>query len=244
MQKMVKTTGQSSGYMVLLDEAGEEIKRLAFGAKHGYSDSAEAEREMEEMVKPVILDMPKYLKSVSSEMSGVLEDIVEDGVVTPLTEKPLLEGYLETLKDLEKEYKVEFAASGLDKLLSQIEDTLAGKKIEIEVQAKTIWEDWSSAAYREKFLADNPQLSALINPSQGDEWSDAIGRMAEDAENGDQVAKAALQDWQIAVQGFADGTISSMGYASEALYDLIMLYQSWGSLGLGSGRSWTTTRTR
>ena len=44
------------------------------------------------------------------------------------------------------------------------------------------------------------------------------------AENGDQVAKAALQDWQIAVQGFADGTISSMGYASEALYDLIQLY--------------------
>lgn len=231
MKKMVKTTGQSSGYMALLDEAGEEIRRIAFGAKYGYSDSAEAEREMEEMVKPVILDMPKYLKSVSSEMSGVLEDIVEDGVVTPLSEKPLLEGYLETLKDLEKEYKVEFAASGLDKLLSQIEDTLAGKKIEIEVQAKTIWEDWSSAAYREKFLADNPQLSALINPSQGDEWSDAIGRMAEDAENGDQVAKAALQDWQIAVQGFADGTISSMGYASEALYDLIMLYPQLGKSG-------------
>jgi len=231
MQKMVKTTGQSSGYMALLDEAGEEIRRIAFGAKGGYSDSAAAEREMEEMVKPVILDMPKYLKSVSSEMSGVLEDIVEDGVVTPLTEKPILEGYLETLKDLEKEYKVEFAASGLDKLLSQIEDTLAGKKIEIEVQAKTIWEDWSSAAYREKFLADNPQLSALINPSQGDEWSDAIGRMAEDAENGDQVAKAALQDWQIAVQGFADGTISSMGYASEALYDLIMLYPQLGKSG-------------
>jgi len=55
--------------------------------------------------------------------------------------------------------------------------------------------------------------------------------MAEEAENGDQVAKAALQDWQIAVQGFADGTISSMGYASEALYDLILLYPELGKSG-------------
>lgn len=231
MQKMTKTTGQSSGYLALLDEAGEEIKRLAFGAKYGYSDSAEAEREMEEMVKPVILDMPKYLKSVSSEMSGVLEDIVEDGVVTPLTEKPILEGYLETLKDLEKEYKVEFAASGLDKLASDIQATLDGKSIEIEVTAKTIWEDWSSAAYREKFLAENPALSALLTPSEGDAMSDFMGKIAEDAANGDKRAEEALQSMQEAMTGFADGTVESMGYTSEAIAKVIELYPQLGMKG-------------
>lgn len=177
-----------------------------------------------------VIDAKDLLKAQSTETTNLLADSLADGYITG-SEKGALEARKTLLGLLKERYPVEFEAAGLDELLSQIEDTLAGKKIEIEVQAKTIWEDWSSAAYREKFLADNPQLSALITPSQGDEWSDAIGQMAEDAENGDQVAKAALQDWQIAVQGFADGTISSMGYASEALYDLIMLYPQLGKSG-------------
>lgn len=177
-----------------------------------------------------VIDAKDLLKAQSTETTNLLVDSLSDGYITG-SEKGALEARKTLLGLLKERYPVEFEAAGLDELLSQIEDTLAGKKIEIEVQAKTIWEDWSSAAYREKFLADNPQLSALITPSQGDEWSDAIGQMAEDAENGDQVAKAALQDWQIAVQGFSDGTISSMGYVSEALYDLIMLYPQLGKSG-------------
>ncbi|MFA5409908.1 MAG: hypothetical protein WC343_14135, partial [Bacilli bacterium] len=177
-----------------------------------------------------VIDAKDLLKTQSTETTSILSDSLSDGYITG-SEKGALEARKTLLGLLKERYPVEFEAAGLDKLLSQIEDTLAGKKIEIEVQAKTIWEDWTSAAYREKFLADNPQLSALITPSQGDDWSDAISQMAEDAENGDQVAKAALQDWQIAVQGFADGTISSMGYASEALYDLIMLYPELGKSG-------------
>ncbi len=177
-----------------------------------------------------VIDAKDLMKAQSTETSTLLSDILYDGSVWG-AERGALEARKILLGLLKERYPVDFEASGLDKLLSQIEDTLAGKKIEIEVQAKTIWEDWTSAAYREKFLADNPQLSALITPSQGDDWSDAIGQMAEDAENGDQVAKAALQDWQIAVQGFADGTISSMGYASEALYDLILLYPELGKSG-------------
>ncbi|MDD3088313.1 MAG: hypothetical protein PHP89_07115, partial [Candidatus Omnitrophica bacterium] len=177
-----------------------------------------------------VIDAKDFMKAQSTETTSILSDSLSDGYITG-SEKGALEARKTLLGLLKERYPVEFEASGLGKLLSQIEDTLAGKKIEIEVQAKTIWEDWTSAAYREKFLADNPQLSALITPSQGDDWSDAIGQMAEDAENGDQVAKAALQDWQIAVQGFADGTISSMGYASEAVYDLIMLYPQLGKSG-------------
>ena len=177
-----------------------------------------------------VIDAKDLMKAQSTETSTLLSDILYDGSVWG-AERGALEARKILLGLLKERYPVDFEASGLDKLLSQIEDTLAGKKIEIEVQAKTIWEDWTSAAYREKFLADNPQLSALITPSQGDDWSDAIGQMAEDAENGDQVAKAALQDWQIAVQGFSDGTISSMGYASEALYDLIQLYPELGRSG-------------
>lgn len=177
-----------------------------------------------------VIDAKDFMKAQSTETTSLLSDSLSDGYISG-SEKGALEARKTLLGLLKERYPVEFEAAGLDELLSQIENTLAGKKIEIEVQAKTIWEDWSSAAYREKFLADNPQLSALITPSQGDEWSDAIGQMAEDAENGDQVAKAALQDWQIAVQGFADGTISSMGYASEALYDLILLYPELGKSG-------------
>ena len=231
MKKMVKTTGQSSGYIQVIDESGDVVGQYPFAAKYGYSDSAAAEREAEEMIKPAVLSMPKYLKTVSDDMAAILEDVTKDGILFPLTEKPLLESSLESLKTLETEHPIEFKAAGLDKMVSDIEATLAGKSIEIEVTAKTVWEDWSSAAYREKFLAENPALSALLTPSEGDAMSDFMGKIAEDAENGDTRAEEALQSMQEAMTGFADGTIESMGYTSEAIAKVIELYPQLGMKG-------------
>ncbi len=231
MRKMTKTSGQSSGYIQVIDESGDVVGQYPFAAKYGYSDSAAAEREAEEMIKPAVLSMPKYLKTVSDDMAAILEDVTKDGILFPLTEKPLLESSLESLKTLETEHPIEFKAAGLDKMVSDIEATLAGKSIEIEVTAKTVWEDWSSAAYREKFLAENPALSALLTPSEGDAMSDFMGKIAEDAENGDTRAEEALQSMQEAMTGFADGTIESMGYTSEAIAKVIELYPQLGMKG-------------
>ncbi|MDD4479734.1 MAG: hypothetical protein PHD64_11880, partial [Mesotoga sp.] len=161
MQKMIKTTGQSSGYLSLLDESGEELRRIAFGAKGGRSDSAEAEREMEDIIKPIFLNVPKYLKSVSSEMRDVLEDATLDGVIAPLTEKPLLEGYLETLGGLKKEYPIEFSTSGLDKIVSDIQATLDGREFSIDVKPEVdefianfaLWKKSNAAVYEQIYAA-------------------------------------------------------------------------------------------
>lgn len=230
MQKMVKTTGQSSGYLALLDEAGEEIKRLAFGAKYGYSDSAEAEREMEEMVKPVILDMPKYLKSVSSEMSGVLEDIVEDGVVTPLSEKPLLEGYLETLKDLEKEYKVEFAASGLDKLASDIQATLDGRAFSVDVKPEVdefvanfaLWKKSNAAVYEQIYAA----TGQIPTSTEQEERYKYEQKLAEEGSERSQSILRWLEEFDSALES---NDVSSLVPIYETLldYDPDLANQKW-----------------
>lgn len=230
MQKMVKTTGQSSGYLALLDEAGEEIRRIAFGAKSGYSDSAAAEREMEDIIKPVILDMPKYLKSVSSEMSGVLEDIVEDGVVTPLSERPLLEGYLETLKGLEKEYPIEFAASGLDKIASDIQATLDGRAFSIDVKPEVdefvanfaLWKKDNAALY-EKIYATTGQIPTSSVQEERYKYEQAL------AEEGSERSQSILRWLEEFDSALESNDVSSLVPIYETLldYDPDLANQKW-----------------
>lgn len=217
MQKMVKTTGQSSGYLSLLGANGDELKRLQFGAKHGYADSADAERAMEEMVKPVILDMPKYMKSVSGDMKSVLEDVTKDGIIAPLTEKPLLEGYLESLKNLEKEYPVQFTAEGLDKIASDIQATLDGKPYTIDVKAEldetdftanfALWKKENAGLY-EKIYATTGQIPTGTEQEARFRYEQKL------AEDGSEKSKSILQwldEWDSALENSDFSSYDAIG---------------------------------
>lgn len=114
------------GIASIADAKGNIVKQMNFD----YGDFEKTGKALEDSIKPIFLDMPKYLRSVKGDLSSTLEGILSDGVVA-FEEKGQLDEMIKDLGDLKVKIGVsEFDKAGLDKKLQDLNDIKIGVKID------------------------------------------------------------------------------------------------------------------
>ncbi len=121
--------------------------------------------EYEEEFRRGIIDVGRYMGAEYEGSSQVLASSLEDGFVDG-SERGALEMRKAVLEMLKEEYPLNFT-SNHEELLKDIDDTLQGKKIELEVNLKSVWEDLSTPEGRDRWLYGNKDLVKNLNQEQG-----------------------------------------------------------------------------
>lgn len=131
------------GTLNLLDATGKAIKSSDYVTSDINKDIDAITKMFEESVQPVVLDLPKKFRNAGTEIAGTLRNALEDGLIDPLNEKPMLEGLLKQIDALQKANPLEFSASNLPELRKDIEDSLKGIKVDIDKsQLETNYAMW------------------------------------------------------------------------------------------------------
>jgi hypothetical protein len=127
--------------LYIVDASGKEVAGSAYGAGTGVNFYG-LQKKLEDSVRPAILNLPKYMKSVEGDISKSLEDIVSDGIVKG-AEKAQLKDLLSGLDMLADKYPVEFSAANLPELRDNVAKTFYGIPITFDTgEAETNFAIW------------------------------------------------------------------------------------------------------
>jgi hypothetical protein len=233
LQKSYEKGGET-GLLSILSSSGEVLKSQSYlqaGSKASpYGDLDVVKKELEDAIKPVILDMPKYLKTSASSMSNSLSDILSDGVIN-FTEKGELETYLASLNSMKDKYPVEFEAAGLPEVQRSVEDALMGKTYAIKIEP-----DFGELETNlQLWLSENSGLwekmaSVGVKPTQSDAeslHSLLTGLETKKGETTDQDTIKKLDREAELIKNLIDastkGDVASMGVAHASLDELLAM---------------------
>lgn len=126
VQKVARKTDES-GFLQIVDSSGSIVK------SEQYTSEAEMDKlskRLKESIRPVFLDMPKYIRQAGSDISDSLTDMLSDGVVS-FEEKNELGEYINSLKSMKVDFPVEFDQAKLDDQLTKLEATRLGLNVDL-----------------------------------------------------------------------------------------------------------------
>jgi len=128
--------GGETGLLSILSSSGDVLSSKSYlqgGSKvNPYGDFDAVKADLEDAVKPVILDLPKYMKTASTDMSSTLADALSDGVISWEEKEPLKE-LANQLDELRKLDPIEFELAGLDEKRLELQEALDGISVKVNL---------------------------------------------------------------------------------------------------------------
>jgi TP901 family phage tail tape measure protein len=127
IQSKIKT--DTGGWLQIIDDAGNKINSIQYVTD---SQKDHLKEGLIEAIEPAFMDIPTYIQSVKSGISGTLASILSDGVVE-FTEKNQLMDYVKSLDALQNKFPIEFEAQGLTKIRDDLVKTAAGVPLTLDM---------------------------------------------------------------------------------------------------------------
>lgn len=202
----------------MLMSGGQVIATLSDSMAVGIANSDKLKQAWIDSFMPAITSIPKYLDKTKGRISESISSALEDGILN-IDEKNALKGIISELEAIGKGHPIEFQASNLDKVKTQIENALHG--INIDVSAKSKLEDYTSKAFAYKYSMENPDIMRLMTPGQRDTWAQYGPKIGEEAGIGLRGAKDASEAYELLLSVFSQpnlASIESATYAFKTLY--------------------------
>ena len=131
----IRDTGRDYGYLQAEDVEGNVISSKMYKIQRKAEISAEfkfenVKKALEAEIRPVILDINKYIKGKGDDISDSLADVLSDGIVS-FEEKNELGEYINSLKSMKVDFPVEFDQANLDDQLTKLEATRLGLNVDL-----------------------------------------------------------------------------------------------------------------
>lgn len=163
--------------------------------------------------QPGIIDANRYFKVHTPEIKDQISAAWKDGTISG-TEKLDLENLKQSLETLKANYSVEFDQAGLQTQLTQVDELIQGHKIDLEVEIKSAWKDWSSEAYQQKWQYDHPEVSSRLNPGQAEQLMSNMGRLQDiiDSETASKNEKTQAEEVLQAYENLLEGVTAKYNY--------------------------------
>lgn len=166
-------SGKSGTLKAVISVDGTEYTR-EFSTMEDTAESATKKIKAE--FRDVALDISKYIKSAGRNVSDSLTDMLSDGVVS-FTEKNELGEYIRSLDELNAEFPLEFKAANLDEVKRDVQATLDGVDIKINLDAESFaisaaeyideHFDLYSKMYGKGYVAQKPDEEAYFKLMEG-----------------------------------------------------------------------------
>ena len=123
------------GQLQAVDESGNILVSKEYQLQRAAEIPVELQFEnvkkaLEAEIRPVILDINKYIRGRGDDISDSLENILSDGVVS-FEEKNELGEYIDSLKSMKVDFPVEFDQANLDDQLTKLEATRLGLNVDL-----------------------------------------------------------------------------------------------------------------
>jgi TP901 family phage tail tape measure protein len=177
----VRDKGRDYGTLQAEDATGNVLSSMKYQLQRSAKIPVELQFEnvkksLMAEIRPVIFDMPKYLRQAGGDISDSLTDILSDGVVS-FTEKNELGEYIRSLDELNAEFPIEFKAANLDEIKRDVQATLDGVDIKVNLDAESfaisaaeyIDEHFAlySKMYGKGYVAQKPDEEAYFKLMEG-----------------------------------------------------------------------------
>lgn len=215
-QLVYRLTNDNKMITEWVDKWGKSGKEVSNTIAENYYD------EMRGNIK----DSSLYMKDQYTKISGGLGNVVADGVFGDM-ERKQVEVY-QSLLELYKsspDIGINFGVNEQN-LLTNVDDILSGKKFAIDVAAtiNPLYEDFTSAAYREKWKYENKDFVKTLTPQESENWMDMLSyadQIIQNPANYSAEQLRAAQDAKIAmdlaVTAQQDGNVSTSGIWGTSL---------------------------
>jgi TP901 family phage tail tape measure protein len=183
VQKSARKT-DVGGFLQIADSSGNIIKSEQYTSD---AEMGKLSKRLKESIRPVFLDMPKYIRQAGSDISDSLTDMLSDGVVS-FEEKNELGEYIESLKSMKVDFPVEFDQANLDDQLTKLEATRLGLNVDLLLGTDKLESDfykWAeeNADVIATYLANNTSYMEATQGRPEYQWlelnPDAVSLMEE-----------------------------------------------------------------
>jgi hypothetical protein len=207
-----KKSTWGSGTVSALDESGEVIKAINWQEARGENERgfAKMSKQLEDSLKPVFLDMPKWMSLKKGEMSSTLAGIISDGMIEGF-EKDDIGAAIKKLEDLKVKIGPEFDKAGFDDLLNDYKDTYLGIKLKLDTgEIETNLDLWLES---KGDLYLKMRSAAKIEPMKADETrlQEHLVALQERSDAGDKNAARVLELVGIAEDKITKGEPGMLG---------------------------------
>ena len=195
-------------------------------------------------LKGSIKSSASFMKTQYSGMGDDLGNVMADGIFKPM-EKKQLEVYDKLLDIYKEEFPLEFGVEGA-KLQADIQAAIKGPW-SVDVTVKSVFEDFTSVAYREKYQYEQKDFFKKLTPKEADSWMDTLSYADEIIQHPESYSADQLRTAQdtktymgLAVTSINDGTVATKGIwgvSSQALGKFDALIDAVGRLGADLGKA-------
>jgi hypothetical protein len=219
-------SGASDKVKIDIIQDGEKIGEEWITAVGGNFGEGEFESQMKGISKKyaeMVTSWPKIIRSKKDDISSAITSIFSDGI-TDLDEMGVLQKIAKGLQDSVSLVPVEFKPE-IDGMLKTVNDAIAG--IDGTIVIKSVFEDFTSVAYREKYQYEQKDFFKKLTPKEADSWMDTLSYADEIIQNPDNYSAEQLRTAQdtkiymgLAVTSINDGTVATKGIwgvSSQAL---------------------------